>query len=112
MYSGWRDELCQLYASPNSSIFQHRSLYGPFSNKVFRLERIACCLFGIVQYGVHVIAYEGTGTEMKIWVGRRSSSKHNAPGLMDAVSPLSLLGIINELIIRLYLEDSSLVWNR
>ena len=56
------------------------------SNKAFTLERAACAIFGLPTYGVHMTAYEGSGSDMKIWVPRRAETKATWPGKLDNVS--------------------------
>ena len=77
----WRSELYPIYKNP----------FGPHddfseagrSNKAFEMERSACALFGVVQFGVHMTIYypevrasDGKLVEdMKIWVPTRSKTK-------------------------------------
>ena len=97
-YTGWRNELYQIYHPPTStapSLFPSRSpdapVGGTMFNKAFTLERAACAIFGVATFGVHLHAYEGEGDEMKVWVPRRAKSKATYPGLLDSVShPLTL----------------------
>ena len=50
-----------------------------------RLDRGLVPLFGTPSYGVHVNGYVGTGSEQRIWVGRRNTNKRVAPGKLDHV---------------------------
>lgn len=83
---GWRNEKYQIYACPQSSYFASSGLQGIFANKIFTLERAACALFGFATFGVHMMAYEGEGKDMKLWVPRRSKTKPTYPGMLDNVS--------------------------
>lgn len=52
-------------------------------NYLFSMERAACALFGVVTYGVHMIAYEQDGyglgaptiDSIRMWIPRRSATK-------------------------------------
>jgi hypothetical protein len=76
----WRAELYPIYKNP---FVPHVSVEVGLANKVFEMERAACALFGVVQYGVHLTIYhpEVKGAdnevkeEMKIWVPTRSKTK-------------------------------------
>lgn len=55
-------------------------------NYLFSMERAACALFGVVTYGVHMIAYEQDGIvpsvdSIRMWVPRRSATKQTLVGL-------------------------------
>ncbi len=98
MLDGWRDELYPVY--------------GPQRRMLFAIERAASALLGVVTYGVHMTAYvrvppgsgdekkEGNnkngsngssssssssdrGSDMRIWVPRRSRTKHTFSGMLD-----------------------------
>ena len=61
-------------------------IYGPRGEVLMSMERAATPLFGVVTYGVHMIAYvkdQQDREEMKIWVPRRASTKQTYPGMMD-----------------------------
>ncbi|WVO14886.1 hypothetical protein L204_102525 [Cryptococcus depauperatus] len=81
--AGWRNELYTVYASPDSSGLQQSAKQKPFGNVAFDLERAACAIFGIATFGVHLIAYEGTGDNTRLWVPRRSKTKATWPGFLD-----------------------------
>jgi len=66
---GWRNELYPIY--------------GPDRQLVFRMERSASPLFGIVTYGVHMTGYVRTKEGMRIWVPRRAKDKQTYPGMLD-----------------------------
>lgn len=67
---GWRDELYSVYA--------------PRGTLLFRIERAACHLFGLVTYGVHMTGYVWNGAlDLRIWVPRRSLQKQTYGGMLD-----------------------------
>ncbi|KLN62364.1 hypothetical protein WH96_02330 [Kiloniella spongiae] len=68
----WRDEE---YAVTNS---WHRP-------PLFKMDRGASGHFGIRSYGVHVNGLVKTEEGLKVWVGKRSLSKPNAPGELDHI---------------------------
>jgi 8-oxo-dGTP pyrophosphatase MutT (NUDIX family) len=57
---------------------------GPNEDLVLSMERAASTLFGIVTYGVHLIAFEDTKDGLNIWVSRRSKSKLTYGGMLDS----------------------------
>ncbi|KAE9976026.1 hypothetical protein EG328_002865 [Venturia inaequalis] len=71
------------------------AVFGPGGEELFRIERSASPLFGVVTYGVHLTAYTHTSTsttsssksegekQVKIWVPRRSRTKQTYPGMLD-----------------------------
>ncbi|WVQ85664.1 hypothetical protein IAT38_007830 [Cryptococcus sp. DSM 104549] len=81
---GWRNELFAVYASPRSSIF---GVVGEgdcaSSNIAFYLEREACPIFGVTTLSAHLIAYEGEGDDMMVWVPVRSQAKSLWPNALD-----------------------------
>ncbi|WWC57849.1 uncharacterized protein I303_100384 [Kwoniella dejecticola CBS 10117] len=88
--AGWRNELYSIYAASYSSGLNQGPPTSPimlgagtFDNVAFHLERAACALFGLATFGVHMTAYEGEGSEMKVWVPRRSKTKATWPGRLD-----------------------------
>ena len=68
----WRDE-----AYPVGVAFSQPPL--------FTMERAAVPLFGVKGYGVHVNGYVNDGQTLKMWIGRRSSTKPTGPGKLDQV---------------------------
>jgi hypothetical protein len=72
LIKGWRDE-----AYPVGVDF--------LAPPLLQMERAAVPLFGVRAYGVHVNGFVGTGTELKLWVGRRSPHKQTAPGKLDHI---------------------------
>jgi len=64
------------------------AVYGPGGAEVFRMERSASPLFGVITYGVHMTAFTTTtspsgDTRMEIWVPRRSKTKQTYPSMLD-----------------------------
>ena len=76
----WREELYPIYKNPFGP---HDGSESGLANKGFEMERAACPLFGVVQFGVHLTIYypEVKGAdgevkeEMRIWVPTRSRTK-------------------------------------
>ncbi|XP_078520860.1 uncharacterized protein LOC144785877 isoform X4 [Lissotriton helveticus] len=66
----WRDECYEVMPQ-----FSDRSL--------MNMERAATALFGVKQYGVHVNGYFKRGSELFMWIARRSQNKPTYPGLLD-----------------------------
>ncbi|MEQ8355426.1 MAG: DUF4743 domain-containing protein [Kiloniellaceae bacterium] len=50
---------------------------------LFRMERGAVPLFGVLAYGVHVNGFVAAPDGLKLWVGKRSAHKSVAPGKLD-----------------------------
>ncbi|MGD1877883.1 MAG: DUF4743 domain-containing protein [Kiloniellaceae bacterium] len=50
---------------------------------LFRMERGAVPLFGVLAYGVHVNGYVETPDGVGIWVAKRARNKSVAPGKLD-----------------------------
>jgi isopentenyldiphosphate isomerase len=50
---------------------------------LFRMERGAVPLFGVLAYGVHVNGYVVTEESPRLWVGKRAKHKAVAPGKLD-----------------------------
>ncbi|KAL1652160.1 hypothetical protein SLS58_000285 [Diplodia intermedia] len=67
--AGWRDELYPVYGRDGALLF--------------RIERSASPLFGVVSYGVHMTAYLKEGEEYKFWVPRRAQTKQTYGGMLD-----------------------------
>jgi hypothetical protein len=86
---GWRDETFPVF--------------GPDHEVVLHIERCACPLFGVVTYGVHIIAYTPAPADedaMKIQVSRRARSKQTfgrmlhstaAGGMASGETPLTTI---------------------
>lgn len=73
LIAGWRDEL-----------FPVLSKWGeePF----FLIERSAAPLFGILAFAVNLVGYVKRDDGYYFWLGRRSMSKHLAPGALDVTA--------------------------
>ncbi len=59
-------------------------VYGPNRELVLSIERAACPLFGVITYGVQLLAYHGAGNNIRIWISKRAMSKSTFPGLLDS----------------------------
>jgi isopentenyldiphosphate isomerase len=67
---GWRDELY--------------GVYGPKGELLFKVERSAAQLIGVITYGVHMTAFRRTpSNDYEIWVPRRSATKQTFPNMLD-----------------------------
>ena len=63
------------------------SVYDPEKQLVVSIERTAAPLFGIVTYGVQLLAYQGTspaGEGLGVWIARRAKTKRTYPSLLDS----------------------------
>jgi len=69
---GWRDELY-----PVNRRFDEAPL--------LLMERAATPLFGLLSYGVNVNGLVRDGADWKVWVARRSATKHVDPGMLDII---------------------------
>jgi len=67
----WRDELFPVFSDPFGAHYNKKDGLG---NSLFEMERSACPLFGVVTYGVHLIAYEDLEEDIRIWVPRRANT--------------------------------------
>lgn len=47
------------------------------------VERFASALFGITSRGAHMVAYVNDGTDMKVWIPRRSAHLYTYPSMLD-----------------------------
>lgn len=93
----WREELYAVFGPKLEEVDGKLGVVG--IEEVFRIERSASPLFGVVTYGVHLTAYTYTSTtnssftsnkaegeegkQMRIWVPRRSKTKQTYPGMLD-----------------------------
>ena len=59
-------------------------VYGPGKELVLSIERIAAPLFGILTYGVQLLAYQDNPEGLSVWVARRASWKRTFPNLLDS----------------------------
>ena len=61
------------------------SVYDSQKQLVVSIERTAAPLFGIVTYGVQLLAYQKTsGNGLGIWIARRAKTKRTYPSLLDS----------------------------
>jgi hypothetical protein len=56
-----------------------------YEKPLMGLERSAVPSFGTLAYGVHLNGYVGQGSDMKMWIGRRSRNKATGPLKLDHV---------------------------
>ena len=60
-------------------------IWGPDQSVVASLPRLGARLFGIVTYGVQMLAYtEDSTSKLNIWVARRAATKRTYPGMLDS----------------------------
>ncbi|KAK0661209.1 hypothetical protein QBC41DRAFT_383145 [Cercophora samala] len=68
--SRWRNEL--------------KPVYGSCGELLFKLDRAAAPLLGVVSYGIHLTAFtRSNNNPIKVWVQKRSQSTAFYPGLLD-----------------------------
>jgi len=82
----WRDELYSIYADPfgKHDYPAEDETLAEDANYVFRMERSACALFGVVTYGVHMTIYKETvDGDLDIWTPTRAKTKQTWPGYLD-----------------------------
>jgi 8-oxo-dGTP pyrophosphatase MutT (NUDIX family) len=70
LLAGWTEELC--------------AVYGPEKELVIYIEKVAAPLFGIVTYGVQMIAYQEDVKGMRLWIALRAKTKRTFPGMLDS----------------------------
>lgn len=59
-------------------------VYGPGGDLVLSIERIAAPLFGVVTYGVQLLAYTEKEDGIFVWIARRAQNKRTFPGMLDS----------------------------
>ena len=59
-------------------------VYGPNKEVVVSIRRAGAPLFGIVTYGVQLLAYQENPEGLSIWVARRAKTKRSFPGMLDS----------------------------
>ncbi|KAH9894586.1 thiamine pyrophosphokinase-related protein [Xylariomycetidae sp. FL2044] len=59
-------------------------VFGPGGNILLSIEKIAAPLFGIVTYGVQLLAYIQKNDGPHVWIARRSKDKRTFPGMLDS----------------------------
>ncbi|XP_053551348.1 uncharacterized protein LOC128642603 [Bombina bombina] len=64
---------------------EHYDVKGQFSDPtpLLSMERAATPLLGVPRYGVHVNGFLRRGTDIFMWIARRSLTKPSYPGLLD-----------------------------
>lgn len=62
------------------------SVYGPQKCLVLSIPRVAAPLFGIVTYGVQLLAYQSDTSDgaIRIWIARRAKTKRTYPSMLDS----------------------------
>jgi 8-oxo-dGTP pyrophosphatase MutT (NUDIX family) len=70
VFMDWRDELFPVY--------------GPGKELVVSVERCAAQLFGVLTYGVQLLAYQDNPEGISIWVARRAAWKRSYPDMLDS----------------------------
>lgn len=63
------------------------SVYGPSKEVVLSIEKLAAPLFGIITYGVQLLAYrddDDNSSSLKLWIARRAKTKRTFPGMLDS----------------------------
>jgi 8-oxo-dGTP pyrophosphatase MutT (NUDIX family) len=70
VFVDWRDELFPVY--------------GPGKELVLSIERCAAQLFGVLTYGVQLLAYQDNPEGISIWVARRAAWKRSYPDMLDS----------------------------
>lgn len=60
------------------------SVYGPDHDVVVSIERAAAPLFGIITYGVQLLAWQRKENGLGVWIARRSKTKRNFPNMLDS----------------------------
>ena len=70
---GWSGEVCPVYGSKKELVLS--------------IERTAAPLFGVVTYGVQLLAYQRVAerhNDLGIWIARRAKTKRTYPNLLDS----------------------------
>ncbi|GAA5944120.1 uncharacterized protein JCM15063_005322 [Sporobolomyces koalae] len=109
--SGWREEKYNIYGPIERLSRDDNPL--PGSNVAFKLERAACSLFGVTTFGVHCTAYvkgDEPGSEIKIWVPRRSATKATWPSYLDntCAGGITAGDLPRQSMLREFIEEASL----
>lgn len=61
-------------------------VYGPNGEALLEMERCASALFGIVTYGVQLVAYVRDEQGMRLWISKRSEKKQTYAGMLDTTA--------------------------
>ena len=76
---------CQTFKVLRRWSDEYFSIWGPDQSVIASLPRLGAPLFGIVTYGVQMLAYtEDPAGELKIWIARRAATKRTYPGMLDS----------------------------
>lgn len=59
-------------------------VYGPGKELVLSVERIAAPLFGILTYGIQLLAYQDNPEGPSVWIARRAAWKRTFPNMLDS----------------------------
>lgn len=60
------------------------AVYGPDREIVLSMERNATPLFGVITYGIQLLACQKVESQYSIWISRRAQTKSTFPGLLDS----------------------------
>jgi len=66
-------------------------VYGPNKEHVLDIEKLAAPLFGIITYGVQLVAYRDDPGGLSVWIARRAKTKRTFPGMLDSTVGGSLI---------------------
>ena len=59
-------------------------VYGPNKELVLGIERAAAPLFGVVTYGVQLLAFQENTEGVSLWIARRKKTKRTYPSMLDS----------------------------
>ena len=59
-------------------------VWRPGKELVLSIERAGAPLFGIVTYGVQLLAYQEEDGKTSVWIARRAKNKRTFPGMLDS----------------------------
>lgn len=60
-------------------------VYGPNKEVVVNIEHAGAQLFGILTYGIQLLAYQDNPEGPSIWIARRAKTKRTFPGMLDSM---------------------------
>lgn len=60
------------------------TVYGPNREPLISIERVAAPLFGILTYGVQLLAFTKIDDDLRVWVAQRAKHKRIFPGMLDS----------------------------
>lgn len=61
-------------------------VYGPDGETLLLVERCASAIFGIVTYGVQLVAYVRDNQGLRLWISKRSEEKQTYAGMLDTTA--------------------------